>query len=1011
MAVGVPDLVRSLRVFIASPGDVAEERQVVRDIVAELNGALRQKGWEISVLGWEDRGPTGGRAQANINEDVRLCDVFVGIAWKWWGTPTGDQTSGFAEEWAIARERHDRSGQPDLWLYFKKVDEDAPEDGQLNAVRELRREVEEGELAFHKTFDDASDFERLLRARLLAEVLDRSGLTRTDLDVPALDWGAAYDKEPVALLPQGTDRAELADEVETLRPEEAANLLAGLADDAEERGFKSTAEGLRIRACRVWLTAGKSEAGVALFRSLLRRHIWELRLEEAEMLVRQLQDDMPPELTTELKGWSACIDALEEPSESANTLAAVMLDDHSFPLDPETEAHWYAVRWRCLLEIGKPEALLRDQIEIKPVQGGVHLELALLRADALRTAGCEQADAAWADLRLLAVQEATERPHRSAWISTRVAFDAVAREDLDAAETGYADAATRWTKVGGASTNTALAFFSAQAASRLRGDWSFSGWSWRPIAAAQIGRATGPAARGEEFERRALNHSLGKRYDSAVASLRGALWCYLRAGFLDGVMRSRALLAGVYADAGDLARAVLLSCETGESTQAGKLAGRVAEPAELAARMGGSWPTWAAESRFAVLAQIGGYARQPAVSELAVEAIAATRVDTGEVTDNTRTGAAEALAALGIAVEDPAVLRVVIARLAELAGEKHYALAQSGRLGLRMLDDIGVADAAEILLHSFLTDERPDEPSPVWIAKKMTQPEQIGQVRRAALAGHRHALAALIEAGGQGNDRELQEHCTAVTRQVLQTDLGMTADGSGIHGLMALDIQGSIAAASGDHDLIRAFGEMLLVYASESRWPMVNRVSAIRGLSKIALATPAALWLERLRPFVRPESDHDQETAPYLRDMWAQAGDLESTALAVAARIATIPLDWLSESIYEARFDERTPMRLATWFAAAQQPAWFDESSARFALRDDSAGVRIEALNAWRRQGPVLPSAEARRLAEDSSIGVRLALVSLMEERPEPEAMATLERDPSAYVRGVMAKRLRGISL
>jgi hypothetical protein len=1000
------DLIQPLYVFIASPGDVEDEREAIRELVAELNGSLRKKGWEISLLGWEDRGPTGGRAQADINEDVKRCDVFVGIAWKRWGAPTGDHSSGFAEEWSIARDRHKRSGRPDLWLYFKKVPEGIPEDDQLRSVRELRREVEDGELAFYKTFEGVADFARLLRARLLDEVLERSGLTRTDLGGPALDWGAAYRQEPVDLLPDGRNRAALADELEQSRPEEAAKLLGSLADDAEERGFDSVAENLRIRACRVWVGGGDSNAAVALLRTILQRHIWELRLEDADMLLRQLRDDMPPELASELRGWTACIAALSDPADAAETLGEVIGEEHAFQLDSETIVHWRCLQWRCLLDTNQAQKVVDDDTELDPKRGGVHLELAFLRADALRVVRPDDADKAWADLRLLAIDQATEHPGRAAWISTRAALDAVAQEDLDTAEAAYADAATRWTKVGGASTNSALAFFAAQAASRLRRDWSFTGWGWRPMAAAQIGRATGPAARAEELERLGQSQLISQKYEDAIEGLRGALWCYLRAGLLDGVMRSRQLLASVHAEAGQLAPAVVCCCMVGDSARAGKLASRAEEPATLVAQMAGSWPGWAAEARFAVIARIGSHARPPVVDELAAEAVAATRSESEGAFDNTQTGAAEALASLAVAVEDENVLRVVVTRLMELATERHYALAQSGRLGLRMLDDVGRVDAGDALIRCFLADDRPDEPTPAWVAEHLTEPPQLDRVRQAALGGHRYALLALIEAGSTGNDADLKELCARITRKVLQTDLGMTPDGKGMHGLMALEIQASIAVASGDDELIQSFGEVLRIYASESRWPMVNRVSAVRGLLKVADKAAGASWLETLRPLATPEADHDEEAAPYLRDMGSRPGDLESIALAVAAKIASARVDWLDSAINEAGFDRRPALREASWFAAGQQPFWFDVNSARYALRDDTSSVRAAAVNAWRRQGPPLSSSEAHRLAKDPSWSVRLALLRSLAESPVPEVNAKLCDDSDAYVRGIARKEL-----
>jgi hypothetical protein len=201
------------------------------------------------------------------------------------------------------------------------------------------------------------------------------------------------------------------------------------------------------------------------------------------------------------------------------------------------------VRWRCLLDAGNPQAVTADDCAIDAKRGGLHFELAMLRADALRAADGDGAGAAWQELRVLAVREATETPELAAWIATRAALDAVAQEDLNTAEAAYADAATRWTKVAGARENAVLAFFSAQAAAQLRRDWLLTGWSWRPIAAAHRGTTTGLVARAEELERDAVHKRLDDPQREAISLLRAAVWCHLRAGFLSGVMRCRALLA------------------------------------------------------------------------------------------------------------------------------------------------------------------------------------------------------------------------------------------------------------------------------------------------------------------------------------------------------------------------------------------------------------------------------------------------------------------------------------
>jgi len=154
-------------------------------MIGALNLSLEAYGWRVELHGWEDRGPTGGRPQADINADVERCDLFLGILWRRWGTPTGDSRSGFAEEWELAQGRFARTGHPDLWLYFKDVGTDAVEDEQLAEVRAFRQRVEESEVAFYKTFADLAEFENRVRQKILGAIFERTELTRADIGVLA----------------------------------------------------------------------------------------------------------------------------------------------------------------------------------------------------------------------------------------------------------------------------------------------------------------------------------------------------------------------------------------------------------------------------------------------------------------------------------------------------------------------------------------------------------------------------------------------------------------------------------------------------------------------------------------------------------------------------------------------------------------------------------------------------------------------------------------------------------
>jgi hypothetical protein len=112
-------MLRILKVFLASPGDVKLERVAAEELVNEMNKYLRALGWQIALYMWEDVVPGFGRPQEIINASVDECDVFLGLLWEKWGQQTGKYSSGFEEEFERALKRRKDSGQPEIWLVFK----------------------------------------------------------------------------------------------------------------------------------------------------------------------------------------------------------------------------------------------------------------------------------------------------------------------------------------------------------------------------------------------------------------------------------------------------------------------------------------------------------------------------------------------------------------------------------------------------------------------------------------------------------------------------------------------------------------------------------------------------------------------------------------------------------------------------------------------------------------------------------------------------------------------------
>lgn len=105
--------------MIASPGDVAQERHLVRSAIDEWNAVHAvDRGIVLLPVGWETHSSPlmGERAQAIITKQiVQDCDLLVAVFWTRLGSPTGAAQSGTVEE----IEEHLSTGRPAM-LYFSR---------------------------------------------------------------------------------------------------------------------------------------------------------------------------------------------------------------------------------------------------------------------------------------------------------------------------------------------------------------------------------------------------------------------------------------------------------------------------------------------------------------------------------------------------------------------------------------------------------------------------------------------------------------------------------------------------------------------------------------------------------------------------------------------------------------------------------------------------------------------------------------------------------------------------
>ena len=116
---------RIIRVFVSSPGDMSQEREVLEEIVQTVNRDTGQSlGLRLELFRWEvDVVPQlGPKPQHVVDRQTPPYDVYLGILSTRFGTPTGRYGSGTEKEFKDALKNWKTAGSPWIAFYF----DDAP---------------------------------------------------------------------------------------------------------------------------------------------------------------------------------------------------------------------------------------------------------------------------------------------------------------------------------------------------------------------------------------------------------------------------------------------------------------------------------------------------------------------------------------------------------------------------------------------------------------------------------------------------------------------------------------------------------------------------------------------------------------------------------------------------------------------------------------------------------------------------------------------------------------------
>lgn len=202
----MPETVTKYKLFLASPSDLNEDRTSIEEVVKELNMSFGvQNGVVLELIKWETHSAPGVSlidAQEVINSDINYeFDLFIGLMWMKFGTPTSRANSGTEEEFNCAFSKFiDSPNSLQILFYFKNTPPSNLKDiipYELEKVNNFKLKLgEEGVLYWH--YSNIEELQRFLRIHIPKRILNlmhnqESSLKREEVVVVEIDEDVEND--------------------------------------------------------------------------------------------------------------------------------------------------------------------------------------------------------------------------------------------------------------------------------------------------------------------------------------------------------------------------------------------------------------------------------------------------------------------------------------------------------------------------------------------------------------------------------------------------------------------------------------------------------------------------------------------------------------------------------------------------------------------------------------------------------------------------------------------------
>jgi hypothetical protein len=203
----MPEQIQKYKIFIASPSDLTPERELISSVISELNRTYgNPNNIVIELVRWETNSAPGISnvgVQSIINNDIPQYDIFIGLLWTRFGTPTKCFDSGTEEEFHIAHKKFQNDNNSvQILFYFKTTPTKSINDidaNQLSKVREFKVSLETKKILYWEFNDNENlgSFLRqhipmridTLRNKITASAIEQSILITTKVEIDEDEFG------------------------------------------------------------------------------------------------------------------------------------------------------------------------------------------------------------------------------------------------------------------------------------------------------------------------------------------------------------------------------------------------------------------------------------------------------------------------------------------------------------------------------------------------------------------------------------------------------------------------------------------------------------------------------------------------------------------------------------------------------------------------------------------------------------------------------------------------------